>query len=412
MAPKSKITVLSLIFLCILFNLNTANVKALDVFGNTYNGIVNPNETIDLNFINFNKRFMLTADVYVNFSIKYFSPLLSRQTALVINNSAPISLNISFDLNIEAFLSKLPEEPTLEDMILNFRYNSVMRIISNSTIDNLKFQFEKNSLLGLYPDQNYTLVYYHSIQESWELISTAETYNNKTSKSYLEGTFSNLNGNEEYFITIYNVNEESEYVPEPYPLIWIFIISLIIIIVISVILIISKEEYINYIKNRLNYRDKGCHRLSLDEVLENQNRSKIIDLILENPGIHFNEILRETELSPGNLVWHLDILEKYKIISKRYMENYVLYFPLNQKNPISNLELKLQKSELTLKILKIIKQDPGVWNSLITKKLKINRKTIAYHIKKLKDLELIEEKREGSKKKIYPTDNVDDIFID
>jgi predicted transcriptional regulator len=140
----------------------------------------------------------------------------------------------------------------------------------------------------------------------------------------------------------------------------------------------------------------------MEEVLENKNRNKIIELVLDNPGIHFNQLLRKTDLAPGNLVWHLDILETYKVIGKKRVGNYLAYFPYYQKNPISNIDLKLQKSELTLQVLEMIEEKPGIYNKIITDRLEINRKTIDYHIKKLMDLGLINRKKDGRKKKLYP----------
>jgi predicted transcriptional regulator len=101
-------------------------------------------------------------------------------------------------------------------------------------------------------------------------------------------------------------------------------------------------------------------------------------------------------------VWHLDILETYKIIGKKRIGNFIAYIPYYQKNPISNLDLKLSKSKLTLDILEIIEREPGIWNSIITKRKKVDHKTIHYHIKKLIDLGLVIVKKEGRKKKIYP----------
>ena len=136
--------------------------------------------------------------------------------------------------------------------------------------------------------------------------------------------------------------------------------------------------------------------------MENENRNKIIDLILNGPGIHFNELLRKTGLAAGNLVWHLDILLTYKVIGKKRIGNLLVYFPYYQKNPISNVDITLQKSKLTLEILKMIEKDPGIWNNLITKKLKVDHKTILYHINKLEELGLINFKKEGRKKRIFP----------
>ena len=183
---------------------------------------------------------------------------------------------------------------------------------------------------------------------------------------------------------------------------WIFFIIIpIILILITLIIVISKEEYFNLLNKKITSIVNSDHRLTLNEVLENKNRNRIIGKILQNPGIHFNELLRKTNLSPGNLYWHLDILITYKIIGKKRFENFIVFFPYYQKNPVSNLDLKLQKSELTLKILEMIEKEPGIWNSVITKKLKINRKTIQYHIKKLIDLGLIYTEKFGSKKKLF-----------
>jgi len=170
----------------------------------------------------------------------------------------------------------------------------------------------------------------------------------------------------------------------------------------SIAILISKKDYFQYLKTRTIPIEKGAHRLSLEDVLENENRNKIIDLILTEPGIHFNELLRKTEIAAGNLVWHLDILETYKVVGKKRIGNFIAYFPYYQKNPISNLDLRLSKSKLTLDILEMIEKEPGLWNSVITKRFKVNHKTIQYHIGKLKDLNLIQFRSEGRKKKIFP----------
>ena len=173
-------------------------------------------------------------------------------------------------------------------------------------------------------------------------------------------------------------------------------------ILLGVVIIISKRDYFHYLKTRTVPIEKGAHRLTIEEVLENENRNKIIDLILKEPGIHFNELLRKTELAPGNLVWHLDILETYKVIGKKRVGNFIVYFLYYQKNPISNIDLKLSKSKLTLDVLETIEREPGIWSNIITKKFEVDHKTIHYHVKKLLELGLITLKKEGRKKMIYP----------
>ncbi|MBY9006217.1 MAG: winged helix-turn-helix transcriptional regulator [Candidatus Lokiarchaeota archaeon] len=191
-----------------------------------------------------------------------------------------------------------------------------------------------------------------------------------------------------------------------FPIFLITVLSVGLPILIASITVIShtiyKQEYINKIKRRITYYSKGAHRLTIEDVLENEKRKKIIDVILINPGVHFSELKRKTKIAYGNLVWHLEILDKYHVIKKKTMEQYVVYFPYFDKNPISNIDLKLQKSEFTLRILKIIEDNPGIWNSKIAQTTNISRKTIEYHIRKLIDLKLIHGIKKGNKKILYP----------
>ena len=377
----------------------------LDIPGLSYQGLITPNEDFSLNFLH-NIEFKIRTDIDVNLSIDYQSLIFNRQASIIINNSNPISLNITSKFNPSQFFSNLPDDPKLNDSELIFQYNCIYRFVANSSIERITLQFSKLSLFGLSPEKDYIIVAYNANQTSWEPLFTEEKIDNSTSESYLEASITNLEGETPYYVTIYEVSE----IPSPPSYNWLwFIIIPVFVILIALIIVVSKEAYIKLIKNRITPIEKGFHRLTLQEVLENENRDNIISLILETPGIHFNELMRKTKLSPGNLVWHLDILEKYRIIEKKRFEHYIVYFPYYQKNPISNLDLKLQKSELTLKVLEMIKKEPGTWNSVITKKLKINRKTIEYHIKKLIDLGVIYTEKKGSKKNLFLKSDTDNF---
>jgi predicted transcriptional regulator len=187
-----------------------------------------------------------------------------------------------------------------------------------------------------------------------------------------------------------------------------FFIGIIFIVLFTIVL--SLKAYLKNIKNRTVSIEKGSHQLDIEEVLENENRIKIIDTILKNPGIHYNDLLRKVKIAPGNLAWHLDILETYKVIRKKRIQNYLILLPYYSENPLSNIDLKLQKSELTLKVLELIKENPGIWNSKISEELETHRKTLEYHIEKLIDLDLIYKKRDGNKKRLFP--NLEKQYFD
>jgi len=355
---------------------------------------VYPNESVKYNFFN-NITFDIITDTFIDLNIEYENNIEYRWIFFQINNSNPISLNITSRVLMQNFgISRSLQRRA--DNEYRYRYDCILRIKTNTTIDYLRIGSIKRSIYGLNRDLDYTLAAYEPSQDSWVLIDTTEELNESTSEFSLSGSLSNLQADTEYFITFYEVTKVFDN--------WLLVIILIVgaIGIASIAILISKKDYFQYLKTRTIPIEKGAHRLSLEDVLENENRNKIIDLILKEPGIHFNELLRKTEIAAGNLVWHLDILETYKVVGKKRIGNFIAYFPYYQKNPISNLDLKLSKSKLTLSILEMIEKEPGLWNSVITKHFKVDHKTIQYHINKLKDLNLIQFRSEGRKKKIFP----------
>lgn len=354
---------------------------------------IQPNERVLYSFSN-NLKFEITSNVSVDLDILYSNRLENRYLFMIINTSKSISLEMNSMPNMQDFgISESPQGPYNTQNQWRNSYGCIFRIKSNGSIDQLTIRFKKSSEFNINPNTQSSIGLYELTNESWEILTTEEITEDATSEVYLETVILDINADTDYFITIFEVEDFS---------IWIWITIIAIIGFVSITLLMSKTEYFDFLKRRLTPIDKGAHRLTLEEVLENENRDKIIDLILKEPGIHFNELLRRTELAAGNLVWHLDILETYKVIGKKRIGNYIAYFPYYQKNPISNLDLKLSKSKLTLEILELIENEPGVWNSIITKKKKVDHKTIQYHIQKLLDLGIIHSKKEGIKRKFYP----------
>ncbi|MFX0141207.1 MAG: winged helix-turn-helix transcriptional regulator [Candidatus Hodarchaeota archaeon] len=184
----------------------------------------------------------------------------------------------------------------------------------------------------------------------------------------------------------------------------IVIISLLIasILLFSIFEVLTIKEYRGYFI-RKNYIKKGRSHLTLTEIFENENRLNILREILNNPGIHHNELLRSCDLQKGQLQWHLDVLLKYHIIKKEKYGQYSTYFPITSSFE-SNYNLKnlLTKSKTTSEILTIIQENPGINSSEISRVLNLSRNTIKYHIDKLSEENLISLTRKGRKIELYP----------
>ncbi len=182
------------------------------------------------------------------------------------------------------------------------------------------------------------------------------------------------------------------------------IISLLItaILLLSTLTILTLKEYRSYIIRR-SYIQQGNSYLTLTDIFENENRLNIINQILRNPGIHHNELIRNCDLQKGQLQWHLEVLLKYNVIKKEKYGQYTIYFPITTSfDAIEYLENLIAKSKTTSEILKIIKENPGINSSEISRILSLSRNTIKYHINKLSKENLIKSTRRGRKIELYP----------
>jgi len=394
---KKSLYVSLFCFFLVIFGLSNFILK---VSGETINGFsTNYNQSAnqaEYYFFNNSIQFGIFTNVSLNGSIEFDKQISNRETFILVKNDNPIQIDFTSKTNMRGFgMQNQPKGPSNGNYQFKYQFNYILKLQSNSTIQNFTIHYLKANRYGLNPNENYKIAVYQEGEESWELLSTLEKINETSGETYLEAELLDLNADEEYYITLFQIT------PISYDWIWIVVIIGVVAIV-GLVLMLSKKDYFQFLKTRTVPVDKGAHQLSMEEVLENENRKKIIDLILTDPGIHFNELLRETELSAGNLAWHLDILETYKVIGKKRIGRYLVYFPYYQKNPLSNIDLKLQKSELTLKVLEMIEEQPGTYNNEIAQILDVDHKTVAYHINKLKDLGLIHSEKSGRKKKLYP----------
>ncbi|NVM37209.1 MAG: winged helix-turn-helix transcriptional regulator [Candidatus Lokiarchaeota archaeon] len=182
------------------------------------------------------------------------------------------------------------------------------------------------------------------------------------------------------------------------------IISLLIalIFLVSIFEVLTLKEYKGYIIKRPLIK-KGSSYLTLTDIFDNENRLNILREILNNPGIHQNELLRRCDLQKGQLQWHLDVLLKNHIIKKEKYGQYTIYFPITASiESIENFKNLPSKSETTENVLDIIQKNPGINSSKISRILNLSRNTIKYHIDKLSENDLINLKEKGRKIELYP----------
>ena len=176
-----------------------------------------------------------------------------------------------------------------------------------------------------------------------------------------------------------------------------------LLLMLSIVFFFTEIDFVNYKNQILQYTSiyKGFHRLSKEEVFNNENRQEIIKIILNNPGIHYNLILKESNLKSGQLQWHLNILSQYGVIKKKKFGRYLVFYPALYDETIKKNENIFIKSPTTMKIYNIIKEEPGICSSTIARMLKLQRNSVKYHIDKLLTEDYILSVQNGRKNHLY-----------
>ncbi len=289
------------------------------------------------------------------------------------------------------------ENYPIEEYNVDYNYETFYQIDIEGEINSIEIFTSIDSDLGISKSDTSSLGWaiFNNETQNWEILST---------DTDLDSISTNLDQNEivdgQLILTVVNYSSIS---PGSFFSSTLGIILIVVVLITAIFgLIMTNVEYRDYLLNRIMHINTGPHRLTIEQVLENENRDKIITLILEQPGVHFNEILREIDISAGTLVWHLDILETFKVIQKQRIGQYLVYYPYTVKNPINKLDLKLRKSRTTLEILQLINDNPGMYQNQIAHRMDLNHRTVKYHLDKLIESELILTKKKGRKNLIFP----------
>ncbi len=132
-----------------------------------------------------------------------------------------------------------------------------------------------------------------------------------------------------------------------------------------------------------------------EEVLQLGTRRKIYELILNSPGIHYREIERKLNLSPGVMEYQLKILEKQELIVKKKQGYFTRYFVRDkisskEKNMISQLRQRIPRDIVIYIIL-----HPNSCNKDILTEINIPRSTLSYHARKLVKADILTSEVQG-----------------
>lgn len=151
----------------------------------------------------------------------------------------------------------------------------------------------------------------------------------------------------------------------------------------------------------------------MKDPLELTNRKRIFEAVRANPGTHFRELQRITEMQIGVLTYHLDYLVDRGLLTVDKREGYSRYFPGGQLSRDKQQMLSALRQEIPRGIILFLLMNPGATHAKVLENFSISGGTLSYHIKKLAAKGLIRVERAGreSRMTVIEPDKVSDLLI-
>ena len=138
-------------------------------------------------------------------------------------------------------------------------------------------------------------------------------------------------------------------------------------------------------------------------------RQAIYHCIHDHPGIHLREIKRKLNLAMGDLQYHLSVLERSgEIVSKR-MGLYKRFYPSRSFGESQKQILSTLSQETPRNVLLYLLQNPGASQGEIARFAKVSNPTISWHMHRLTNNGLVEQKREGKQARYYVKGSSEEI---
>ena len=142
-------------------------------------------------------------------------------------------------------------------------------------------------------------------------------------------------------------------------------------------------------------------RLQKDTLADEPTRQRLLTTIYTEPGSNFTLLKEKLGLHNGTLAHHLNILETNQMIASHRSGRQRLFFPFGSSNN-NDIRHSLITNPTQKNIIQIVKENPGITQSMISQKLGMSRQKINYHVNSLSNNSILKVERQGRITRLYP----------
>lgn len=147
-------------------------------------------------------------------------------------------------------------------------------------------------------------------------------------------------------------------------------------------------------------------RLKPPQLLDNDVRNGIYEIIRANPGISARAVHRQSDQSWGTVVYHLRQLEKHNLVVSRTVGRTRNYYENHGKYRGMEVQLACLRSERARVLARLVLTTPGIAQEELVERSTYPQPTTSYYVRKLKSAGLVEERRDGRYARYHPVGDI------
>jgi Mn-dependent DtxR family transcriptional regulator len=145
-------------------------------------------------------------------------------------------------------------------------------------------------------------------------------------------------------------------------------------------------------------------RIEKDELLENERRAQIFELIKQQPGIHLSQIARSLDLAWGTTLHHLRKLREQRLVQIKQNGHHKCFFINGSGYSDQQMQaMSLLKNDTLADVASAIEAHAGSSLKQVSEALGISSPLAAFHVRKLERAGLIRKERAGKQVRLTPS---------
>lgn len=138
--------------------------------------------------------------------------------------------------------------------------------------------------------------------------------------------------------------------------------------------------------------------LERSDLMDNTLRERIMDLLTQTPGCYLGKMGRDLGVPTSTLKYHLNILRSFDMVTTVKKGRCRHYFPKRRRftDHEKRMFAALEHGP-TRRMVEIVRSHPGVSQAGLVELTGLSQSTVAWHMGKLEEMNLVESQRRGVK---------------